>query len=172
MASAHLSLHSLLFSAKHVISQARLLCLWGAMQQLLLLQSYLGLLSPPTRCSRCAPFSFIHILLPQRQQPVIPIKPELFLIIIFRVASICIPLGFLPLGISLLSLPLSPHTLLLLLLLSLRWCRPVSSLFSPPFAHVQFIALPLLPNSFLSSFFLFFCLVSFCLPPAKSSNEV
>lgn len=39
-----------------------------------------------------------------------PIELELFLIIIFLVASICIPPAFLPKGISLLSLTLSPHT--------------------------------------------------------------
>lgn len=39
-----------------------------------------------------------------------PIELDLFLIIIFLVASICIPPAFLPKGISLLSLTLSPHT--------------------------------------------------------------
>lgn len=39
-----------------------------------------------------------------------PIELELFLIIIFLVASICIPPAFLPKGISLLSLTLSPLT--------------------------------------------------------------
>lgn len=96
-----------------------------------------------------------------------PIELELFLIIIFLPASICIPLAFLPLGILLLSLPLSP-------------CTP-PSLYVGAFLSLPFFFLPsslmcasLLslsppPKFVLSSLFLSFSLslspVSFCFPP-------
>ena len=77
-----------------------------------------------------------------------PIELELFLIIIFLPASICIPLALLPLGILLLSLPLSPWTppslhfsvgaFLSLLFFSPRSCAPHCSPSPPPPPPPQF----------------------------------
>lgn len=127
---------------------------------------------PPTLFSLCFFFhSFIFYCLNSNSHH---IALELFLIITSLSASICIPLASLSLGISLLSLPLSPCTPpYRALSLSLCWCLPVSPLFL--LAHVRLIALPLLlPYSF-SSFSLFFSLALTCfflIPSAKSCNEV
>lgn len=133
------------------------------MQQLLLLQSCLRFLSPPTLFFHCAPFSFIHSYFTASTATESSHRARaLPHYNLSRSASICIPLAFLPLGILLLSLPLSPCAPPSLCL-SLRWCHPVSSFFL--LAHVRLIGLPiLLPNSLC---FLYFSLslVSFCLPP-------
>lgn len=150
------------------ISLSIFLCLFSSMQQLLLLQSCVCLLSPPTCLFLYPAFSFIHILLPQQQQSC-PIERELFLIIIPLSHSICIPLDFLPLGISLLSLPLSPY---IHSSHFLHWCLPVSS-FSP-FVHVRLIA-RLSSSPIHTLQFLYFSLSPSCFflfPPAKSCNEV
>lgn len=104
-----------------------------------------------------------------------PTEPELFLIIIFLPASICIPLAFLPLGILLLSLPLSPCTppslsmlepscLFLLSFfspLSLFACAPhCSPISSSPIRSLRFLYFSFSPTCF------------FLFPPAKSCNEV
>lgn len=133
-----------------------LLCLFGSVQQLPLLQSRRCRFPPPTLFSPRAPFSFIHSYFTAAQSSHrawalshynLPHSP-----------SICVPLVFLPLGILLLSLPLSPCTP------PLCWCLPVSSFFL--FALVCLIALPLLlPNSTsLVSLCLSLLLVSFRFP--------
>lgn len=136
----------------------------GSVEQLLLLQSCLCFLSPH-------PFSFLSLLLFHSfifyclDSNSHHIALELFLIITPLSASTCIPLASFSLGISLLSLPLSP-------------CTPpyhclslcIGAFLPPPFfllAHVCLSALPLLLPSSFSSFSLIFrslSLASFWFP--------
>lgn len=108
--------HSLLFSVQYVIP---LMFFYFSSLSPLSFRIYatassppiIPLLSFPTHTLLLLCSFFIHSYFTASTATVShPIELELFLIIIFLVASICIPPAFLPKGISLLSLTLSPHT--------------------------------------------------------------
>lgn len=132
-----------------------------SVQQLLLLQSCLCFLSPPTLPSHCAPFSFIHILLPQQQSTESSRRaaalPHYDPFLRFYLHSSSFPSS----GDLLLSLPLSPCTppsfscvgAFLSLLFFPRSCAPHCSPPPPQFALSTFFISPSLR------------LVSFCFPP-------
>lgn len=144
-----------------------LLCLFGSMQQLLLLQSCFCFRSPPTLPSLCAPFSFIHILLPQQQQTDSSHRagalPYYNLSLCFYLHSSSFPSSG---DFTFISSSFTLHSSL-----SLCWCLPVSSFFSSSSSLLMcasLLSLLLLPNS-LSSFslFLFLSVLFLSVSPCK-----